>query len=102
MAIASFDEEISVKIDAHIYTTTKRTGARYPIHYRHLKTAENKPQNKTDFIVNILTVTSEHLELVAPLFDQYRVFYGHNSNLSLAGTFLSERLKKNESVIFLA
>lgn len=44
----------------------------------------------------------EDLESLAPLFDAYRVFYKQDSDLELAKHFLSNRLLKSESVIFLA
>ena len=40
--------------------------------------------------------------LVTGLFDKYRQFYRQPSNLSLAESFIKERLGKNESVIFIA
>ncbi len=40
--------------------------------------------------------------LAADLFDQYRVFYGQPSDLVLAHSFLEQRLKNQESVIFMA
>lgn len=42
------------------------------------------------------------LELVVPLFDGYRQFYGQPSDPGLAHAFLGERLSHNQSVIFLA
>ena len=39
---------------------------------------------------------------VAPLFDAYRQFYGKPANLELALRFLSERLSRDESVVFVA
>jgi len=45
---------------------------------------------------------AEDAALVAPLFDAYRVFYGQGSDLAGAQAFLSERLRLNESVVFLA
>jgi ribosomal protein S18 acetylase RimI-like enzyme len=44
----------------------------------------------------------EHLEAVAKLFDQYRVFYQQPSNLEAAKGFLQERLQKNDSAILVA
>lgn len=44
----------------------------------------------------------EDLDAVVPLFDGYRVFYGQPSDLDAARTFLADRLKRGESVIFLA
>jgi GNAT superfamily N-acetyltransferase len=39
---------------------------------------------------------------VAPLFDAYRQFYGKPADLALAVRFITERLAKGESTIFLA
>jgi GNAT superfamily N-acetyltransferase len=52
--------------------------------------------------MNVRQATPEDLEHLAPLFDGYRQFYGQSPNLSLARSFLSERLARSESVIFLA
>jgi ribosomal protein S18 acetylase RimI-like enzyme len=41
-------------------------------------------------------------KLAAPLFDQYRMFYGQVSDLALAERYLYERLSLGESVVFLA
>lgn len=40
--------------------------------------------------------------VIAPLFDQYRVFYHQPSDLSLAEQFIRQRLSHDESTIFLA
>jgi ribosomal protein S18 acetylase RimI-like enzyme len=50
----------------------------------------------------IKTATLEHLEIVTPLFDAYRVFYQEPSDLERARKFLLERIQKSESVIYLA
>ncbi|MGA7965953.1 MAG: GNAT family N-acetyltransferase [Gammaproteobacteria bacterium] len=42
------------------------------------------------------------LDALAPLFDAYRRFYGQPADLHGARIFLGNRLKNNESVIFLA
>jgi len=39
---------------------------------------------------------------IAKLFDSYRVFYRNNSDIKSAEEFLSERLKNNDSEIFMA
>lgn len=44
----------------------------------------------------------EDLESIVPLFNAYRVFYKQESDLELAKHFISNRLLKGESVIFLA
>lgn len=46
--------------------------------------------------------TPNDIDLIAPVFDAYRVFYQQNSDLNLAKIFLSERLQKQESIIFFA
>jgi GNAT superfamily N-acetyltransferase len=42
------------------------------------------------------------LDAVAPLFDAYRQFYGQQSDVPAARAFLDERLRREESVVFLA
>jgi ribosomal protein S18 acetylase RimI-like enzyme len=39
---------------------------------------------------------------IAPLFDAYRQFYGKAPDLALAEQFLSDRLRKGESLVFVA
>lgn len=48
----------------------------------------------------LLHVTLEQVDLIAPLFDAYRTFYGQPADPEGAGRFLSERLRRRESVIF--
>ncbi len=52
--------------------------------------------------MNIITATADHLDILAPLFDGYRVFYKQASDLEAARSFLSERFQKKDSTIFLA
>lgn len=52
--------------------------------------------------MNIKKGTLENLEELVVLFDQYRQFYGQESNEFLAREFLTERIKKEESIIYLA
>lgn len=52
-------------------------------------------------IHNVRAATSADAEQVARLFDLYRCFYGRESNLSESTDFISERLKNNDSVIFI-
>jgi len=42
------------------------------------------------------------LEVLVPLFDNYREFYGRNSDPEAASEFLTARIKQDESVIFIA
>ncbi|WP_231510229.1 GNAT family N-acetyltransferase [Fischerella sp. PCC 9605] len=51
---------------------------------------------------NIIQANSTYIEVVAPLFDSYRQFYGEASDLTQAYDFLLKRLMKEESVIFIA
>ena len=55
-------------------------------------------------MAEIRTVRAEvdDLEALVPLFDGYRRFYRQPSDLQGARAFLAERIKRNESVIFLA
>ena len=46
--------------------------------------------------------TIHDLDLVAPLFDAYRQFYGQPADLALARRFLQERFQHAESVVLLA
>jgi len=52
--------------------------------------------------MEICTVTLATIGEVVPLFNAYREFYGQQANLGQAEQFLTERLNKEESVIFLA
>jgi ribosomal protein S18 acetylase RimI-like enzyme len=45
---------------------------------------------------------SAHLEAITALFDQYRVFYGQQTDLSAARTFIQARLTQQDSVILMA
>src|SRR6476469_11209885 len=51
---------------------------------------------------DIRRATLEDLDLVAPLFDGYRRFYGQAADIPRAKAFLRERLERNESTILLA
>ena len=50
----------------------------------------------------IRRATLSDVDLVAPQFDLYRQFYQQPPNPELARRFITERLERNESVIFLA
>ena len=52
--------------------------------------------------LRIVRAVAKDAERVAPLFDAYRQFYKQKSDLAGARAFLSERLQRAESVIFLA
>ena len=50
----------------------------------------------------IVTAGLDHLDLLVPLFDNYRFFYGCRSDQENARKFLSERLTHGESIVLLA
>lgn len=52
--------------------------------------------------MDIIKASAENVAMVADLFNQYRVFYGHESDIGVATTFIQERLENNESIVFLA
>ncbi|ODG92417.1 MULTISPECIES: GNAT family N-acetyltransferase [Bacillaceae] len=51
--------------------------------------------------MEVVRAKSEHITDVANLFDQYRMFYKQESNLNGAIDFITERIKTQDSVIFL-
>jgi GNAT superfamily N-acetyltransferase len=53
-----------------------------------------------DSRLQLISVTLGQVELVAPLFDAYRRFYGQPSDLDGARRFLAERLGRGESVVY--
>lgn len=57
--------------------------------------------NKDDGFT-IIQAGLDHLDLLAPLFDAYRVFYKQPSDLEAARSYLWARLSRLESVVFLA
>jgi ribosomal protein S18 acetylase RimI-like enzyme len=52
--------------------------------------------------ISVRQATVHDLDLVAPLFDAYRVFYGQPTNLAESTQFLRERFQHHESVVLLA
>lgn len=52
--------------------------------------------------ISIKQAGPEDLEALAALFNEYRIFYEQASDMEGATRFLSERLSRNESVVFLA
>lgn len=53
-------------------------------------------------MVTAVKANLSHLEDIAPLFDAYRGFYGQPSKPAEAKSFLTNRIRKDESVIFIA
>lgn len=52
--------------------------------------------------MELIQLQRHQVEWVVPLFDAYRQFYGQPSDLIAARQFLTERLERNESAIFVA
>lgn len=52
--------------------------------------------------MNILKATLNDIDALTELFDLYRLFYQQKSDLDGAKTFIKERLRNEESVIFMA
>ncbi len=52
--------------------------------------------------MQILQAYSRHMSLLVPLFDQYRQFYGKPPDPSGARLFLTDRLERRDSVIYMA
>jgi ribosomal protein S18 acetylase RimI-like enzyme len=52
--------------------------------------------------IQIRIATLADLEVIAPLFDAYRQFYGQTPDLAVAKCFIQDRLQNSESVILLA
>lgn len=50
----------------------------------------------------VLPFELHHLDAVAKLFDDYRIFYGKDTDVSAAKSFLLTRYENKESVIFVA
>lgn len=53
-------------------------------------------------MINIRRATLADIEQVVVLFDEYRQFYSQLSDTARARKFLSERIEKNQSFIFVA
>ena len=52
--------------------------------------------------MHIRQATIDDVDILVPLFEGYRVFYRQAPDNNKARLFLTERLKKNESVIYIA
>ena len=52
--------------------------------------------------MNIVLATTEHVDLISPLFDLYRQFYTQPADPAKARLYIQARLEKAESTIFLA
>ncbi|WP_028558773.1 GNAT family N-acetyltransferase [Paenibacillus pinihumi] len=58
-------------------------------------------ENITDGLI-LRQATTADAAAVAVLFDQYRIFYGQQTDIAGAEAYLQERLERGESVIFVA
>ncbi|WP_421216051.1 hypothetical protein [Aeromonas enteropelogenes] len=52
--------------------------------------------------MEIIRAGMDDLDIINPLFNAYRIFYGQQEDMTLARHFLAERLSQQESVIFFA
>ncbi|MEO5911889.1 MAG: GNAT family N-acetyltransferase [Pelobium sp.] len=52
--------------------------------------------------MDIIKIDHSESSLVIDLFNKYRIFYKQPSNMELCRKFITDRLKNNESVIFVA
>lgn len=52
--------------------------------------------------VQVRQATTADVDVIAPLFDAYRQFYRRDSDLDGAQAYLTERLERGESIVFLA
>ncbi|MEM8999916.1 MAG: GNAT family N-acetyltransferase [Bacteroidota bacterium] len=53
-------------------------------------------------MIEIIMAKKQHGTLIAPLFNDYRVFYGQRTDITAALDYLEERFDHGETVIFLA
>ena len=53
-------------------------------------------------MISIKMATIDDVEIIVPLFDDYRIFYNQQSDQAAGKHFLEERMTRYESVIFLA
>lgn len=53
-------------------------------------------------MTTIIQATKEHIPILIPLLDKYRIFYDQNSDEKAARRFLESRMKNQDSDIFIA
>lgn len=51
--------------------------------------------------IEIRKINSTEFELVADMFNKYRIFYNQPSDMALARDYLKERLSNNEAQVFI-
>lgn len=52
--------------------------------------------------ISVRSSTTNDIEFVAPLFDQYRQFYGQPADIDLARSFIGNRLQEGSSLVLVA
>lgn len=52
--------------------------------------------------MKVIKATKEHITEISILFDLYRQFYEFEPDIKLAIKFISERIEKSDSAIFIA
>ncbi|WP_250149248.1 GNAT family N-acetyltransferase [Flagellimonas sp. 389] len=52
--------------------------------------------------MKVKRATLSDVAFIAPLFNEYRIFYKQETDLSASRAFLEARLRNNESIIFVA
>ena len=52
--------------------------------------------------MTVMLAGPENADVLAPLFDAYRTFYGQPSDVEGARTYLTERMGRGQSVVFMA
>lgn len=60
------------------------------------------PEHTRNAPIETVRGTLDDLDELAILFDAYRVFYGQPSDPATAQAFLRERLRRDESIVFIA
>lgn len=58
--------------------------------------------NTTESSFQVIHAYSTHVDLIAPLFNAYRMFYGRKSNLQRCTQFLHSRVGVRDTAIFFA
>jgi len=63
---------------------------------------DTKLMARKDFVFDVARATSDDAGAVAPLFHRYREFFAGAQDEATSGEFLAERLRRDDSVIFVA
>ena len=53
-------------------------------------------------MITLIKGSLEHLDDLAAMFDEYRIFYKQSSDLQGAKSFLKDRIANEESIVFMA